>query len=134
MTARIEHHRRSRPPEWTVIEAPTDVTAAIKQGVDGETLLLDCVTIWVSNLMVERDDESILAEVDAVIEAFHRHSGQVIVVSNEVGSGIVPMHPLGRRFRDLQGAANRKFAAAADVAYLVVAGKALRLGEFDDVG
>jgi adenosylcobinamide kinase/adenosylcobinamide-phosphate guanylyltransferase len=133
MAARIAHHRRHRPPGWTVVEAPIEVEDAVRSAAAGETIILDCVTLWISNLMVDNEDDMILAQVDEAIDACRLHSGRIMVVSNEVGSGIVPMDPVGRRFRDLQGMANQRFATAAETAYLVVAGKALRLGEADDV-
>jgi adenosyl cobinamide kinase/adenosyl cobinamide phosphate guanylyltransferase len=81
--------------------------------------------------MVERDDGTIFRLIDEAITTITDRGGETIVVSNEVGSGIVPMHPVGRRFRDLQGRANQAFAKAADAAYLIVAGKALRLSDFE---
>lgn len=134
MAARIAHHRRHRPEGWTVIEAPIEVNGALRRAEDGETILFDCVTLWISNLMRGNDDDSIRAVVEEALDACRRHRGEVVVVSNEVGTGLVPMDPLGRRFRDLQGWVNQRLAAVADVAYLVVAGKMLRLGEADDAG
>jgi adenosylcobinamide kinase/adenosylcobinamide-phosphate guanylyltransferase len=116
-----------------VVEAPIEVPAALRAAEDGETILLDCVTLWISNLMVERDDDAIGKLVDEAIAACRQHEGQIVVVSNEVGAGLVPMDSVGRRFRDLQGWANQRFSAAADATYLVVAGKALLLGDSDDV-
>jgi len=133
MERRIEAHRKDRPGGWRVLEAPTDVAEAIGSVPESETVILDCVTLWISNLMVERTDMTILEMVDDVIALAMRRSAQTIVVSNEVGSGVVPMSPVGRRFRDLQGRGNQRFAAAADTAYLVVAGKALRLEGGADV-
>jgi len=133
MTQRIEEHRRQRPQDWQVVEAPIDVEEALRSAPDGATVVVDCVTLWISNLMVERDGDTIIGMVDSVIAASVSRSGETIVVSNEVGSGVVPMHPVGRRFRDLQGRANQRLAKAARMAYLVVAGKALRLEAADDV-
>lgn len=133
MAGRIEEHRRRRPDEWTVVEAPIDLETELRAASETEAVVVDCVTLWISNLMVERDDGTILGLIDAAIATITNRSGETIVVSNEVGSGIVPMHPVGRRFRDIQGRANQAFAKAADSAYLVVAGKALRLSDFDHV-
>lgn len=133
MERRIEEHRLRRPPEWTLVEAPIEVNGALRSAPDGHTVVIDCVTLWISNLMVELDDASISAKVGGALELIEGRAGESIVVSNEVGSGLVPMSPVGRRFRDLQGRANQSFAAAADRAYLVVAGRALRLDDFDDV-
>ena len=133
MTQRIEEHRRHRPEDWEVVEAPIDLENALRSSPDGDTVVVDCVTLWISNLMVERDDDTVVGMVDSVIAAIVSRSGETIVVSNEVGSGVVPVHPVGRRFRDLQGRANQRLAKAAGAAYLVVAGKAIRLEAADDV-
>ncbi len=127
MERRIAAHRQSRPDDWTLEEAPLELAEAVSGAGPDEFLVVDCVTLWISNLMVGHDDEDIVAQVDRVVEGLAgRHS--TVVVSNEVGSGLVPMDPIGRRFRDLQGAANQTFAAAADRSYLVVAGKTIELG------
>ena len=133
MAGRIDEHRRHRPEGWTVVEAPIDLETAMRSASDGETVVLDCVTLWISNLMVERDDDMIFRMIDSAVTTIGDRGGETVVVSNEVGSGIEPMHPVGRRFRDIQGRANQSFARAADAAYLVVAGKALRLSDADDV-
>lgn len=127
MEQRIAGHRNSRPGDWTVIEAPIELGEAVSGVQPDEYLILDCVTLWISNLMPDHDDEHIALSVDNVVEMLTgRHA--TVVVSNEVGSGLVPMDPVGRRFRDLQGSANQKFAAAANRSYLVIAGKTLELG------
>lgn len=133
MAGRIEEHRRRRPEDWALIEAPIDLEDALGSAPRGDTVVIDCVTLWISNLMVERDDVMISGMIDSVIAAIEARAGETIVVSNEVGAGVVPMHPVGRRFRDLQGRANQRFAAAAERAYLVVAGRALELNEANDV-
>lgn len=133
MAHRVDEHRRHRPDGWTVVEAPIDLETPLRAASEGDTVVLDCVTFWISNLMVERDDDTILSMMDSAVAAIGDRGGETIVVSNEVGSGVVPMHPVGRRFRDLQGRANQAFARAADTAYLVVAGTLLRLSDVDDV-
>lgn len=132
MSRRIDEHRRRRPEEWRVVEAPVELTEAIESTPATDTIVLDCVTLWISNLITENDDDSILSMVDSVIASIGRRVGETIVVSNEVGGGLVPMHPVGRRFRDLQGRANQSFARAAHTAYLAVSGRALRLQDLDD--
>lgn len=127
MRARVAAHEKMRPADWTVVEEPIDLTGAISSCAPGETMLVDCVTLWISNLMIERDDAEIFELVEEASAAVAHREGHTIVVSNEVGSGLVPMDPIGRRFRDLQGRANQRFAAVADRAFLVVAGRALRL-------
>lgn len=132
MAQRIEEHRRHRPAGWAIVEAPIDLETPLRAASEADTVVLDCVTLWISNLMVERDDQTILSMVDSATATIGDRDGETIVVSNEVGSGVVPMHPVGRRFRDLQGRANQAFARAADAIYLVVAGKALRLSDVED--
>ncbi|HEX6221124.1 MAG TPA: bifunctional adenosylcobinamide kinase/adenosylcobinamide-phosphate guanylyltransferase [Acidimicrobiia bacterium] len=127
MERRIAAHRLDRPEDWTVIEAPRDLLHAVVDAGEGEFLVVDCITLWISNLMVDHDDGAILERVEAVVGAL-ADRGSVLVVSNEVGSGLVPMDPVGRKFRDLQGAANQRFAAVSERAYLVLAGKVLELG------
>jgi len=127
MEQRIAVHRKNRPGDWTVIEAPIELGEAVSGAQRDECLILDCVTLWISNLMPDHDDDHIALRVDDVVEALTgRHA--TVVVSNEVGSGLVPMDPVGRRFRDLQGSANEKVATAANSSYLVIACKTLELG------
>lgn len=132
MESRIASHRRSRPESWTVVEAPLELGKAVGESARHEMIVIDCVTLWISNLMVDTDDEDILRRVDEVVETLTARTDPSIVVSNEVGSGLVPMNLVGRRFRDLHGTANQAFAAASDQAYLVVAGRPLTLGSIDD--
>jgi len=130
MLDRIRAHRSARPAEWVTTEAPLHPLAAV-EGVDEKAcLILDCLTLWVSNALEaggsadEIDDEartlgSILAERDA----------PSVVVSNEVGLGIVPANELARRYRDVLGRVNSSFAARASTSFLVVAGRGLPLQE-----
>ena len=125
MEAKIARHRARRGPEWRDLPAPDDLPRALATLVEGEIALLDCATMWLTNAMLaERDLE---AETDALIEALSACAAPVVIVSNEVGQGIVPDHPLGRRFRDAQGLLNQRLAAASDAAVLVVAGLPLAL-------
>jgi adenosyl cobinamide kinase/adenosyl cobinamide phosphate guanylyltransferase len=132
MVASITHHRLHRPENWVTVEAPIDLVPAVRSTPGGDTILIDCITLWISQLMVDHDDEEIAARVDDLVTALEAHDGEVIVISNEVGFGLVPMDPVGRRFRDLQGRVNQTLARAATDTYLVVAGKTLRL-DSDDV-
>jgi adenosyl cobinamide kinase/adenosyl cobinamide phosphate guanylyltransferase len=131
MTARIAHHRRSRPDTWTTSEAPIDLVGAVRSASPGETIVIDCITLWISNLMTDLGDDEIVNLTAEVTTAIEDHAGQVIVVSNEVGLGLVPIDPVGRRFRDLQGRVNQSLSRAATDTYLVVAGRTLRLGTAD---
>jgi adenosylcobinamide kinase/adenosylcobinamide-phosphate guanylyltransferase len=133
MRARIDRHRAERPSHWQTEEHSTGVPAAVARAVrQAEFVLLDCVTIWLSNLLFEwRDIDAIaierqaLAQADALVAA--SADGQVIAVTNEVGSGLVPDTPVGRVFRDVQGIVNQHLARAASAVYLVTSGIPLRL-------
>lgn len=124
MRRRIARHRRARPASWTTIESPTNPAAALgrlPQRTHG--VIIDCLTLLVSQLMLaKRSDAAIEAGVTSLCEAIRRAPCPVIVVTNEVGNGVVPASALGRRFRDLAGTANQIAAAAADEVYLLVAG------------
>jgi adenosylcobinamide kinase / adenosylcobinamide-phosphate guanylyltransferase len=128
MAARIERHRLDRPAQWTTVEEPLEIAGAVEcHAAHCDTLLLDCLTIWLSNLCWthrEDDDTAIqtaaLGEVGRIASA--AAASHVVLVTNEVGCGLVPESPLGRRFRDLQGWVNQEAARSADWVYHVVAG------------
>jgi adenosyl cobinamide kinase/adenosyl cobinamide phosphate guanylyltransferase len=128
MTERIARHRRQRPASWTTIEEPRELAAAIG-AVEGErTVIVDCLTLWVANLLEDGLAASQVrdrARRAAGVAAAYR--GEVIAVSNEVGSGIVPANELGRRYRDLLGEVNTAWADHAARAALVIAGRLLWL-------
>jgi adenosylcobinamide kinase / adenosylcobinamide-phosphate guanylyltransferase len=127
LATRIERHRGTRP-DWPTVEEPVELVAAVEK-VDGDALVLvDCLTLWVSNLMFRGDDEpAVTGAAAAFAGALLDRAGDAVVVSNEVGSGVHPEGELGRRYRDLLGRVNQIVAAAADTTLLVVAGRALRL-------
>lgn len=130
MLQRIKNHQAERGPEWSTLEAPLEPDLAISALGGQSPVLLDCVTLWLSNLMgqmEEADFDYVLSRMDRLADVARSHGGPVIVVSNEVGGGIVPMNALARRFRDLAGAANQRLAARADEVYLAVAGLPLQL-------
>ena len=126
MRDRIARHRADRGRAWSTVEAPLELAAAIaSRSAPGETLLVDCLTLWASNLLLaERDGDAALGELCAAIAAFE---GTLILVANEVGLGIVPDNALARRFRDVAGRINQRVAAAADEVMFVAAGLPLRL-------
>ena len=126
MAARIARHRARRGPEWRTREAPRDLAAALAGRDDGAAgILVDCITLWVTNLLLaDYSDDGIVAAAAALPRAV---AVPTIVVTNEVGAGIVPDNPLARRFRDLAGLVNQRLAAASDEAWLVAAGLPLRL-------
>jgi adenosylcobinamide kinase / adenosylcobinamide-phosphate guanylyltransferase len=125
MAERIRRHRRERPEEWSTIEEPVDVVAAIERAPAGDTLVVDCLSLWVANVLEGVNDVEDRARTAAA--ACAARSALTVAVSNEVGLGIVPATPLGRRYRDVLGRVNAIWAAVADDALLVVAGRALRL-------
>jgi adenosylcobinamide kinase / adenosylcobinamide-phosphate guanylyltransferase len=128
MRARIAHHRRSRPAELETIEEPRKLGAAISSLYErADVVVIDCVTLWIANLLQDYSDDAILAEVDGLTSAIHRASFSTIMVTDEVGWGIVPDNPVARRFRDLLGWSNQKIAQAADELLLMAAGYSLRL-------
>jgi len=119
MAARISAHRTRRGPDWLTVEAPRHLVAAL-QKAGSAPAVVDCLTLWLSNLMLA--DIDIDAETAHLERALAAAAAPVILVANEVGSGIVPDHPLGRKFRDLQGMLNQRMAARADCVVLMVAG------------
>jgi adenosylcobinamide kinase / adenosylcobinamide-phosphate guanylyltransferase len=140
MRRRVARHRADRPAHWVTIEEPLDLARAVREVEVGATLLLDCVTLWISNLLYEHaeltadeQEERILTSVNELIAAVRWRAqtiatvGEVILVSNEVGSGLVPEHPVGRAFRDLHGLANQRLAQAADRVLFIVASLPLTL-------
>ena len=132
MAARIEAHRDSRPQEWTTLEAPVDVVGALAPVIDDyDTVLLDCLTLWVSNLLLQTPDpaagETITAEAEALLALQRRSGAGWVVVSNEVGLGVIPPSELGRAYEDSLGRVNQMFAAQADAVYFMAAGLPLLL-------
>jgi adenosyl cobinamide kinase/adenosyl cobinamide phosphate guanylyltransferase len=134
MARRIAAHQAERPWDWTVLEEPVDLVGALDKLDDGSFVVIDCLTLWVSNLM-ERDSDRdrIVADATRVASLAAGRDEPVVVVTNEVGSGIVPASELARDYRDALGAVNRTFAEAAAHAYLVVAGRALDLSTAETV-
>lgn len=126
MAARIARHRADRGEGWTTLEAPLALAETIgREAAADRLVLVDCLTLWLSNvLLVGRD---VAAECAALVEAVAAAAGPLVLVSNEVGHGIVPETPLGRAFRDAQGRLNQDVARAASDVFLVAAGCAVRL-------
>ena len=124
MTARIAAHCASRGPAWRTVEAPSHVADAIVAAAGG-SVVVDCLTIWLSNLMLKEAD--IDAELRTLEAAAGNFGGDLWLVSNEVGNGLVPETALGREFRDASGRMNQRLAALADTVTLVVAGLPLAL-------
>lgn len=129
MADRIARHQARRGEGWQTIEEPLDLAGAIG-GHDGyfNAFLVDCVTLWITNLLFAHDDSAIvLGQVKKLTEMFGRLKTPLVLVSNEVGMGIVPENRLARQFRDLAGEANEIIAAVADEVYVTFSGLPLRL-------
>jgi adenosylcobinamide kinase/adenosylcobinamide-phosphate guanylyltransferase len=124
MVARVAAHQARRGPSWTTIETPRNVAETLGTHADTPTLV-DCLTLWLSNVMLA--DADVDAEIEQLDGALARAAAPIVLVANEVGFGIVPDSALGRRFRDLQGLLNQRIAARADRVFLVVAGLPLTL-------
>lgn len=124
MAERIAHHRARRPAGWCSVEEPVALADALaRAAAPGTCVLVDCLTLWLSNvLLAGREDE-----IDRFLAALPALPGRILLVSNEVGSGIVPENSLARRFRDEQGRLNQRVAALAERVTLVVAGLPLLL-------
>jgi len=139
MSARISAHRRERPPTWDTLESPLALDTEVDRAIGAQhepyaVIVIDCLTLWVSNVLLSLSDDEdadtiIATRVADLLDVRTRTSGQTswIVVSNEVGLGVVPPSSLGRRYRDLLGRANQLVAAAADDVTLMVAGLELAL-------
>lgn len=129
MAVRIARHQATRSADWETIEEPLEVeTWLAKQGPRYRTMLFDCVTLWLSNLTGTGLKESvILARTETLLQRMRTTAARVIIVSNELGFGLVPAEPATRAFRDLAGRVNQQIAAGSDEVYLVVSGISLRL-------
>ena len=127
MTDRITRHQADRGPRWRTVEVPLDLAKAVRaEALPGRVLLIDCLTLWASNLMFnEREIDEAIRDLIAALEV--SKAAAVIFVANEVGLGIVPDNALARRFRDVAGSINQAVAKASTEAYFLAAGLPLRL-------
>ena len=135
MRQRIEEHKRTRPAAWNTIEVTTQVGSQIRQKISGaKVVIVDCITLLVNNILGQHSDQTseqsdapliekrLIAEVGELIECINRVDASFIIVTNEVGLGLVPANRVGRLYRDLLAKANQMLAQAADEVYLMVAG------------
>ena len=139
MRRRIARHRARRPAGWRTLEAPRDLAAGLRSAGDDACVVIDCLSLWLSNRLLddagkapsaadaERIESALAAEIDTLLAVADARPGPTVIVSNEVGSGIVPPTPLGRVYRDLLGRANQAVSRRAERAWLIVAGRALEL-------
>lgn len=129
MTERIERHRERRPPGWKTVVTPLGLPKALRDEARGaDVAIVDCLTLYVSNLMgAGFKEEEVLREIEDLIGACREVSADVVLVSNEVGLGIVPANGLARAFRDVLGRCNRVLAEEADEVSLMVAGIPLKV-------
>lgn len=140
MEARIRAHQQSRPADWDTLEEPIDPVGALASNLHCyDTVLLDCLTMWVSNLLLaSRDggsaDMDIASKVHSLLELYEAHEVALVVVSNEVGLGLVAATELGRQYADWLGRANQIMASRADEVYFVAAGLPLKLKDLTLAG
>jgi len=137
MQARILRHQSDRPATWTTIEEPRDLAKAFQRAAEcnAECILLDCLTLWLSNRVLELYPErwsdaaeiELLEELEEAFKSAKKYSAEVVVVTNELGGGLVPTHPMGRIFRDVHGRANQRLASIADEVQWVLAGLSMRM-------
>jgi len=128
MRERVERHARERGSDFRTVEAPLDVVEAMDEIRDADVVVLDCLTLWISNLLLRGDLEaSILEQVDRLVAVLLRKPFHTIVVTNEVGMGVVPDSALGRAFRDACGRAHQALARSADEIYFGALGTLIRL-------
>lgn len=133
MTDRIAAHRSERPDHWTTIEEPCDLAGAVRRVPPGAFVVVDCLTVWTSNMMLaEASTDEVLDHAAEAAALLAIHPNGAVVVSNEVGMGVHPSSELGRRYRDLLGGVNVRFGAVADRVALVMAGRVLDLDRVED--
>jgi adenosylcobinamide kinase/adenosylcobinamide-phosphate guanylyltransferase len=133
MAERIDRHRSERPALWTTIEEPLQLRAVVAEVAEGESIIIDCLTLWLTNMMAQdKSEPDILAEARAAAALAADRPGATIAVTNEVGLGLVPPNPLGRQFRDLAGRVNRVWVDHSSRTGFVVAGRVLPLVELSD--
>jgi adenosylcobinamide kinase / adenosylcobinamide-phosphate guanylyltransferase len=126
MKQRIARHKSSRPASWRTIEEQMDIASALrKNSAHADAVIIDCVTVWLSNMLMHNEklsEQEMTNAIDSFINTYEHGEASYIIVSGEVGMGIVPEHPLGRIFRDYLGLANQRLAGKADRVVLMVAG------------
>lgn len=128
MRVRIDRHRAERP-DWPTVEEPCDIAPVVSSAVPGSLVIVDCLTLWVSNLMWRGDSDTDIERLANVLASSVPSGVTALLVTNEVGLGVHPETELGRRYRDLLGRVNQRMVASADRALFMVAGRALPLAD-----
>jgi adenosylcobinamide kinase / adenosylcobinamide-phosphate guanylyltransferase len=128
MQSRIQRHRETRGPDFQTVEEPLAIVDRLRQTTDHDVVVLDCLTLWVSNLLLRGDDAGVaLRQVDDLAALLEQRRVHTVIVTSEVGLGLVPETALGRTFRDVTGLAHQRLAERADEVYFGVLGVMLRL-------
>ncbi len=132
MSQRIEEHRKKRPANWRTLEAGSHLGRQIKQEIgDAQLVIVDCIALLVSNIFSQHNEQTlekqVMAEIKELVECTRKTDASFIIVSNEVGLGLVPTSRVGRLYRDLLGKANQMLASHADEVYLMVAGLPMKI-------
>ena len=128
MKTRILRHRDERGDDYTTIEEPIDLASALESTNDYDVVVVDCLTLWLSNLLLNQESvDAILARADEVLRVLEKRRFHAVLVTNEVGMSVHPPTPLGRAFVDVAGFAHQRFARAADEVHLAVLGTTLRI-------
>ena len=131
MAERITRHKASRPATWRTVEEPLELASVLQAEVaSADVVILDCLTLWLSNLLLREGGVSemeVLGQVDRLLDVYEKGAASYILVSGEVGLGLVPPYPLGRAYRDIMGWMNQKLARRADKLFFMLAGIPLEL-------
>lgn len=127
---RIEAHRQARADDWHLVQAPHDIVQALRaHDIPNHFVLIDCLTLWITNLLLKEKDMD--AEIEALATQLHKSQAHIGIVSNEVGLSIIPDNALSRRFADINGVANQRLAEIASNVYFIAAGLPMRLKSTD---
>ena len=130
MKERVAKHKQARPGDWKTIEEPIKAADVIKKAKADELVIFDCLTLWISNIMLKFDKEEVINEkIEELLLILQQTRAEVIIVSNEVGWGIVPENKLARQFRDIVGITHQKLAGQSEEVFLVTAGIAQKIKE-----
>lgn len=123
MAERVRLHKKSRGPRWKLVEEPLRISEVLEtKCVGSDAVLIDCLTVWLSNVLLKIGEGHITSYKDKLLNTLSQRKQTIVIVANEVGTGIVPEHPLGRKFRDYAGELNQKIAALADKVVVTIAG------------